>query len=152
MRSAYDAGDYDGALRNSNIAKCLNVASILCGIVFIIILAKESELLWLVGIVVWPSLIVANEDENYLELPWTPEVFSLASGEERPLERVALVGERPRFFFAAQFCRPEREKKPLAPRLIWSMLNLIFNRRMQFPSFWCCYCRFNGCRDLNNCR
>ena len=34
-----------------------------------------------------------------------PEVFSLASDEERPSERVVLVGER----FAAQFCRPQRE-------------------------------------------
>ncbi|XP_078360212.1 transmembrane protein 233-like [Oculina patagonica] len=36
--SSYDAGDFDGALRNANIAKWLNVASIVCGIVLIIIL------------------------------------------------------------------------------------------------------------------
>jgi len=39
--SSYDAGDYDGALRNSNIAKWLNLASILCGIILIIILATS---------------------------------------------------------------------------------------------------------------
>ncbi|XP_078355071.1 trafficking regulator of GLUT4 1-like [Oculina patagonica] len=36
--SAYDAGDYDGALRNSNIAKWLNVVSIIGGIVLIIVI------------------------------------------------------------------------------------------------------------------
>jgi len=39
--SSYDAGDYDGALRNSNISKWLNIASILCGIVIIIIIATS---------------------------------------------------------------------------------------------------------------
>ena len=34
-------------------------------------------------------------------IPWMPEVFSLASGEKRPSERVVLVGERPRGFFLA---------------------------------------------------
>jgi len=38
VESSYDAGDYDGALRNSNISKWLNIASIFCGIVFIIII------------------------------------------------------------------------------------------------------------------
>ncbi|XP_078360224.1 uncharacterized protein LOC144644577 isoform X4 [Oculina patagonica] len=36
--SAYDAGDYSGALRNSNIAKWLNVVSIIGGIVLIIVI------------------------------------------------------------------------------------------------------------------
>ena len=36
--SSYDAGDYAGALRNANIARWLNLASIICGIVLIVIL------------------------------------------------------------------------------------------------------------------
>lgn len=34
--TSYDAGDYDGALRNSNIAKWLNLISFLCGIIIVI--------------------------------------------------------------------------------------------------------------------
>ena len=37
--SSYGAGDYQGALRNSNIAKWLNVSSIICGIVIFFIFA-----------------------------------------------------------------------------------------------------------------
>ena len=37
--NAYAAGDYDGAWRSSNIAKWLNVAAIICGIIVIVILA-----------------------------------------------------------------------------------------------------------------
>jgi len=40
--SSYDAGDYDGALRNSNIAKWLNLASILCGIILVVIIIVTS--------------------------------------------------------------------------------------------------------------
>ncbi|KAL9985192.1 hypothetical protein ACROYT_G007562 [Oculina patagonica] len=40
--SSYDSGDYDGALRNSNIAKWLNLASLLCGIILIIILSINA--------------------------------------------------------------------------------------------------------------
>ena len=39
--SAYNAGDRDGALRNATIAKWLNVASIVCGIIIIIVLATS---------------------------------------------------------------------------------------------------------------
>ena len=52
-------------------------------------------------------------------LPWIPVVFSLASGEERPSERVVLVVFFSRRFatrlrgFVAQFSPPQREKKNL---------------------------------------
>lgn len=35
--SSYDARDYEGALRNANIAKWLNLVSILCGIILIVV-------------------------------------------------------------------------------------------------------------------
>ena len=36
--SSHNAGDYDGALRNATIAKWLNVASIVCGIIIYIVI------------------------------------------------------------------------------------------------------------------
>ena len=36
VESAYDQGDYEGARRNSNIAKWINIVSIILGIGFIV--------------------------------------------------------------------------------------------------------------------
>jgi len=43
--SAYANGDYEGARRNSNIAKWLNVAAILCGISLIAYLVVQFAVL-----------------------------------------------------------------------------------------------------------
>jgi len=43
--SAYASGDYEGARRNSNIAKWLNVAAILCGIGLIVFLIVQFAVL-----------------------------------------------------------------------------------------------------------
>lgn len=40
--SSYAAGDYDGALRNSNIARWLNIASIIFGLIIYISIVSSS--------------------------------------------------------------------------------------------------------------
>lgn len=40
--SSYAAGDYDGALRNSNIARWLNIASIIFGLIIYIVIVSNA--------------------------------------------------------------------------------------------------------------
>ena len=73
------------------------------------------------------TLLNSNSMGICHSLPWMPEVFSLASGEELQSpesERVALVGERV-LFSSPLRDSPSRlnsvapnEKKPLAPRVV----------------------------------
>ena len=55
------------------------------------------------------NTVLTNFERAVKLLPWIPEVFSLARGEERPSKRVVRLHG-----FAAQFCRPNEKKKPLA--------------------------------------
>ena len=66
-------------------------------------------------------------------VPWMPKVFSLASGEERPSERVVLVGERPLAQAVKYFERSDPITLPfILPELRFDPGNLIGRLEKRF--------------------